>query len=248
MLNILSLATSLGHTVWCVDTTDVFHNGFSSDTFQEALCSKKNHLLFAAVVFGGYVVDRTWLERVKDLQDADIQVPEPHWRLRGALRQPLELFVHESFKEEWGEFSKIIQETQTGRWVSAPQMAHGSLLSTWTIRKSWKEIRQAKKGLVLCGSQEKANEVQKTKQKREDKVKKLEEEVQELKAKWVAGNEEGDAGKKREMQKTKLKEEKIKWEMQKTKLKEARAARQNGTPIGPQKFFSEIAGKVQLRK
>ena len=241
MLNILSLATSLGHTVWCVDTTDVFHNGFSSDTFQEALCSKKNHLLFAAVVFGGYVVDRTWLERVKDLQDADIQVPEPHWRLRGALRQPLELFVHESFKEEWGEFSKIIQETQTGRWVSAPQMAHGSLLSTWTIRKSWKEIRQAKKGLVLCGSQEKANEVQKTKQKREDKVKKLEEEVQELKAKWVAGNEEGDAGKKREKRN-------IKWEMQKTKLKEARAARQNGTPIGPQKFFSEIAGKVQLRK
>ena len=193
------------------------------------------------------MVDRTWLERVKhlqrgqDLQDADIQVPEPHWRLRGALRQPLELFVHESFKEEWGEFSKIIQETQTGRWVSAPQMAHGSLLSTWTIRKSWKEIRQAKKGLVLCGSQEKANEVQKTKQKREDKVKKLEEEVQELKAKWVAGNEEGDAGKKREKRK-------IKWEMQKTKLKEARAARQNGTPIGPQKFFSEIAGKVQLRK
>ena len=56
LLNILSLATSLGHTVWCVDTTDVFHNGFSSDTFQEALCSKKNHLLFAAVVFGGYVV------------------------------------------------------------------------------------------------------------------------------------------------------------------------------------------------
>ena len=42
----------------------------------------------------------------------------------------------ESFKEEWGEFSKIIQETQTGRWVSGPQMAHGSLLSTWTIRKS----------------------------------------------------------------------------------------------------------------
>ena len=239
MLNILSLATSLGHTVWCVDTTDVFHNGFSSDTFQEALCSKKNHLLFAAVVFGGYVVDRTWLERVKhlqrgqDLQYADIQVPEPHWRLRGALRQPLELFVHESFKEEWGEFSKIIQETQTGRWVSAPQMAHGSLLSTWTIRKSWKEIRQAKKGLVLCGSQEKANEVQKTKQKREDKVKKLEEEVQELKAKWVEG---------------KKMKQRSKWEMQKSKLKEARAARQNGTPVGPQKFFSEIAGKVQLRK
>ena len=53
-------------------------------------------------------------------------------------------------------------------------------------------------------------------------------------------NEEGDAGKKMKR--------KIKWEMQKTKLKEARAARQNGTPVGPQKFFSEIAGKVQLRK
>ena len=177
------------------------------------------------------------MQDAADLQDADIVVVEPHWRLRGALRQPLELFVHESFKEEWGEFSKIIQETQTGRWVSAPQMAHGSLLSTWTIRKSCKEIRQAKKGLVLCGSQEKANEVQETKQKREDKVKKLEEEVQELKAKWVES--------KKMKQKIQLK---AKWEMQKIKLKEARAARQNGTPIGPEKFFSEIAGKVQLRR
>ena len=241
MLNILSLATSLGHTVWCVDTTDVFHNGFSSDTFQEAL--SKYPLLFAAVVFGGYVVDHTWLKRVTDLQDAadlqdaDVQVPEPHWRLRGALRQPLELVVHDSFKEGWGKFSNIIQQTQTGRWVSAPQMAHGSLLSTWTIRKSSKEIRQAKKGLVLCGSQEKANEVQKTQQKREDKVKNLEKEVKELKAKWV----------EMKLQKAKMKQ-KSEWVMQKEKLKQAREERQYGTPVGPQIFFSKIAGKVELRR
>jgi len=137
-----------GHTVWCVEDTDVFINGFSSDTFQKAL--RKEPVLFAAVLFGGYVVDHTWLKKAAELFQINEQVVEPHWRLKGAVRMPLELVVHDSFKEqeEFVQFSKIIRQAQSTRWVVGQKgMAHGSLLSHWIVRDSRKELRQAKRGL-----------------------------------------------------------------------------------------------------
>ena len=84
-----------GHAIWCVENTDVFHGGLTSDTFKKAL--RKQPVLFAAVLFGGYVVDRTWLKKAAEHFKVSGEVVEPHWRLKGAVCKPLEVFVHSSF-------------------------------------------------------------------------------------------------------------------------------------------------------
>ena len=45
------LSPQKGHTIWCVENTDVFRGGLTSDTLRKAL--RKQPVLFAAVVFRG---------------------------------------------------------------------------------------------------------------------------------------------------------------------------------------------------
>ena len=148
-----------GHTIWCVENTDVFRGGLTSDTLRKAL--RKQPVLFAAVLFGGYVIDRTWLKKAEEYFQISDAMVEPHWRLKGAVHKPLEVFVHSSFrdKEESAHFISTIQAARSDRWVvSQTSVANGSLLSHWTVRDSRREIRQDKHGLVLFETREKAKE------------------------------------------------------------------------------------------
>jgi len=222
------LATLKGNMVWCVENTDVFLSGFTGGTFQKAL--KKESALFAAVLFGGYVVDPTWLKKATEVFKVNGCVVEPHWRLKGAVRQPMELHVHESFKErpEFNRFAKLINAAQSDRWVmNKKDMANGSLLSHWTIRDSRKELRQPKNGFVLYESKEKAKEYKAKVDAKQAAVKKLEKKVKELKAKVPKPLSLGAMA---------------------LQLKNAKAHGMKGASVGPEQFFEKISRMVQLRK
>jgi hypothetical protein len=220
-----------GHAIWCVENTDVFHGGLTSDTFKKAL--RNQRVLFAAVLFGGYVVDRTWLKKAEEVFQISETVVEPHWRLKGAVCKPLELFVHSNFgeQEEFKEFGSIIEAANSDRWiVHQKSIENGSLLSHWTIRDFRRQIRKAKQGLVLFGSKEKAKEnVKKLKTMRKEirlqkrQVKQLRERVPRPRLRLAALTQKV---------------------MNAQKLMNA----QKGSPVGPKSFFKKIANMVELRK
>ena len=221
-----------GHAIWCVENTDVFHGGLTSDTFKEAL--RNQHVLFAAVLFGGYVVDRTWLKKAAEHFKISGEVVEPHWRLKGAVCKPLELFVHSSFGGEQGEFKElgsIINKADSAVWtVSQNSCANGCLLSHWTIRTLRNQVRKPKQGLVLFGSKEKAKEyIQKLKTMRKE-IRRLKKQVKHLK--------------------DSVPRPRLKLAALSQKLRNAQKLMngKKGSPIGPKSFFKLIANMVELRK
>ena len=141
--------------------------------------------------------------------------------------------MHSNFEndQEFKQFGSIIQAASSDRWViSQKSVAHGSLLSHWTIRDSRKEIRKAKQGLVLFGSKEKAKEnVKKLKTMRKEirlqkrQVKQLRERVPRPRLRLAALTQKV---------------------MNAQKLMNA----QKGSPVGPKSFFKKIANMVELRK
>ena len=217
-----------GQKVWCIKNTRVLLNGLHSDSFRKAL--RKDPVLFAAALFGGYLVDRTWLQKAEEYHGITGELVEPHWKLKGSVQKPLELFVDASFREheEFTKFSSIIKEAQSDRWVQNKDMAHGSLLSHWTVRDARKEIRQQKLGIVLFGSKDGAKDSAKNMKTKKAAVKKLENKVKELRAK----NPKPLALMATVQQ-----------------LKEARqSATLKGSPVGPKKFFERVAQMVALQR
>ena len=220
-----------GHAIWCVENTDVFHGGLTSDTFKKAL--RNQPVLFAAVLFGGYVVDRTWLKKAEEVFQISEAVVEPHWRLKGAVCKPLEVFVHSNFRdeEEFKQFGSIIQAASSDRWViSQKSVAHGSLLSHWTIRDSRKEIRKAKQGLVLFGSKEKAKENVKNLKTMRKGLKIQKRQVKQL---------------RKTVPRPRLRLAALTLQLKKAQKS---VLSMKGSPVGPKSFFKKIANMVELRK
>ena len=226
-----SVEMECGRKVWCVkDTaTSAIQNGLDSDTFRSAL---RKPVLFAAVLFGGYVVDRTWLQKATTHWGIRKELVEPHWQLKGCVKTPLELYVDPSFgeQEEFKELAKLIQAAQSGRWVVASSsIAHGSLLSAWTVRRSRAEVRQPVMGMVLYGSTEAAKENAKKKRALKKEVARLAARVERLKARVPKPFGLAAACAKYK----KLKKEVLSGQ---------------GTPIGPTKFFKKIAEMAMLQQ
>ena len=218
-----------GQKVWCIKDTRVLLNGLHSDSFRGAL--RKDPVLFAAALFGGYLVDRTWLQKAEEYHGMTGYLVEPHWKLKGSVQKPLELFMDASFQEheKFTKFSSIIKEAQSDRWVVQDKdMAHGALLSNWTVRDARKEIRQPKLGIVLFGSTDGAKDSKKNMKTKKAAVEKLEKQVKELRAK----NPKPLALPATVQQ-----------------LKKARqSATLKGSPVGPKKFFKRVAQMVALQR
>ncbi len=108
-------------------------------------------------------------------------------------------------------------------------IAHGSLLSAWTVRRSRAEVRQPVMGMVLYGSAEAAKENAKKKKKLKKQVEELEVRVKKLRARVP-----------------------IPWsflaECKKLKKLRKEVLSRRGTPIVPKKFFKKTAEMAQLRK
>lgn len=218
-----------GHTIWCIENTDVFRGGLTSDTLKEAL--RTQPVLFAAVLFGGYVVDRAWLKKAEEVFQMGGSLVEPHWRLKGAVRKPLELFVDDSFRYSNAHYTSIIRKAQSDAWViSQNSVASGALLSHWTVRDHRKEIHKPTQGIVLYENGEKARENAKKKKPQQKEIDKWYKKVKALRAKLPKPT-------------LKLQGATLKW---KKALKSAE--KMKGSPVSPKEFIKMISKMVELRK
>ena len=116
------------------------------------------HLALCARVFGGLVVDDTWLQA--SLQQQRLVTPVLH--LSPAMREALEIVVHSSFIEAAPWAASVLQKL----WNRCPPQR-----CSWVLREDRESIRATTKALVLYAPDE-AKRQQKKKQKHEEARKK----------------------------------------------------------------------------
>ena len=116
-------------------------------------------LLFGALLCGGHLVDRAWLEQAKELHGDTGYLLEPHWKLKGAMKKPMELHMTEEFMAKWEEIAILIAEAKGDRLRKAEFTGDVSLQSRWTVVKRHEDVRQEKKAIILCRDAEQAKEL-----------------------------------------------------------------------------------------
>ena len=185
-------------------------------------------MLFAALLFGGHVVDRAWLLQAKEYHDCAGYLVEPHWQLKGGMLRPLELHMTEEFSQKWTEIAALIAQAKGDRGRSGAIMVGTSLRSRWTVVTTHEDVRQEKRALILCKDAEQAEKLM-------EKQKKLRAEVDEL------------AKKVRELKKQKP-HTPISLSAYSVKLKKTRAKVRNGTAISPEEFVSTFLSMCTLAR
>jgi hypothetical protein len=183
-------------------------------------------LIFSAVLFGGYVMDRMWLSKASDFFDTSGYLVEPHWHLKGIMRDAMELHITKDFKNAFPNHAKLMEESKA-TFRSCPTGVTASLLCCWTLRKNLSDIHQKKKAIVLCGSQEKAQKFLKGQEQKCSEIKKLEEVVKKLKEKKPIP---------------------IALLAHSQRLRGLKQAMLPGCPVGPMEFFKLMAAKCRLQK
>ena len=171
----------VANKIWCLKDISHLEQGIQGQAMQGAVLQEP--LLFAALLFGGYVVDVDWLKKAMEYHDIIGELTAPHWQLKGAVGKPLELHVTESFATRYPEIYLLLAEAKGNRLQLKETAAGACLRSRWTVVPKHADVRQAKKAIILCGDVQQAEELKKTLQLTQHKVAQLVETVRELRKK-----------------------------------------------------------------
>ena len=167
--------------IWCIKDISYLEQGIRGQAVQSAVLQEP--LLFTALLFGGYVVDRGWLKKARAYHGDSGNLIAPHWQLTGALQKPLELHVTGAFATRYPEIALLLAEAKGDRLQLSAAAADACLSSRWTVVPNHADVRQAKKAIILCGAVEQAEELNKVQQQRQEKCNKLAAKVAESKNK-----------------------------------------------------------------
>jgi hypothetical protein len=224
---------------WQVSTVGPFENGsWQADIVKKGLLMEDVGLL-GAVLFGGYLVHKAWVEQSKPLLKKELLL-EPLWKLRGsAVNKKLEVFFDPSVVPDGvisPTMSALFEAKPDRVWqlevrkADDPSRIHQPAESSrWVWRESREEIR-TKDAWVVCGGEKDAKELVEKKEAKEEKVKQLSEEIEELQEKLTTL-----AGKKYLWFLGKLVPLKGKLKEQEAKLKMLK-----GQPVVLKKFLEEV--------
>ena len=227
--------------LWQVNTLEPFLQGSDWQDYivKNGLLLEEDVSWLGAVLFGGYLVDKSWAEKSRLLREKDL-VLEPLWRVRGsAVTQHLEVCFQASVYPAGSSMSptmRAVLEAKPDRvWqaevrkadtpskvIQCPESSH------WVWRQRRDEVR-SKCAWVVCSESHEVEKLERKKEEKEKRVCELEEEIKKLEGGKAATGKTLDAalkrlGKKRE----ELKE-------QRDKLKSLK-----GQPVTLKKFLEEV--------
>ena len=234
--------------LWKVSTVEPFENGsWQADIVKKGLLMEDVGLL-GAVLFGGYLVDRKWVEKSKSLLKKELLL-EPLWKLVGsAMKKHLEVFftrnLWASETNPEGTISrtmKAVLEAKPDRvWTLEVRKADNPSIihqpeetSCWVWRDYREEIR-TKDAWVVCGGadsgEKEAKDLVEKKEAKEKERAKLSEEIELL-----CASLETETGNKFLRSQGRLVKKKAQLKDLEAKLKMLK-----GQPVGLKKFLEEV--------
>jgi len=223
---------------WQVSTVGPFENGsWREDIVDQGLLMEDVGLL-GAVLFGGYLVDKAWVEKSKPLMKKGLLL-EPLWKLCGsAVNKHLEVFFTDGVAPGgvlMPPMSALVEAKPDRVWQLEVRNADDRSIhqpqesSRWVWRLHRDEVR-TKDAWVVCGGEDEAKKLVEKKEGKEEKVERLSEEIEELQERLTT-----EAGKKFLKGQVQLKQKKVELKEQEGKLKMLK-----GQPVGLKKFLEEV--------
>jgi hypothetical protein len=227
--------------LWFSQHTRLLNHPDWQQLFVDQKVLSNDMAVLGAVVFGGYLVDETWVKKSTDagMLEKELLV-EPIWKLRGSINKALELTLDTSLCEGGGDVGKeckllleakpdriLVQEVRDAREPSKIIQEESS--SRWTWRNERSQIR-TKESWVVCSDQARVEQLTKRKEKKDEEITKLEKQIadKEQECETAIG--------------AVLLEKRQELKVKQTQLKEKKKAlnHSKGVPIALPEFLNEV--------